>query len=152
MAKKSKRDWLKHPPNCTYCNTPAKLVSGNIVYPHRSDLGSLKYWICKCGARVGTHKNSPNNEPYGLLADAEHRKLKIKAHAAFDPIWRYGRTSRKEAYIWLRKKLGVKKDVHMGWAGKDELKRIIEICQARQAGPVLRADDDEYQDIHCGKI
>ena len=76
----------KEPVICPYCNVPAKLVSSTIVYGDR-DYGLI--WLCsnfpKCDARVGVHKGQ--EFPLGRLADKELRKWKMKAHAAFDPIW-----------------------------------------------------------------
>jgi len=86
---------------CPYCRSAAKLVTGNVIYPHRPDLASLKFWQCKpCGAFVGTHKNSSSHAPLGTLANATLRRDRSQAHAAFDPLWRDGSMSRTDAYRW----------------------------------------------------
>ena len=101
---------------CGYCDTPAKLVGGKVIYPHRSDLYCLNFWFCQpCGAYVGCHKNSKDHAPLGHLSNKELRDYKQKVHAVFDPIWRSGRKTRKEAYQWLADELGIDiKRCHIG--------------------------------------
>jgi hypothetical protein len=116
-------------PLCTYCKNPAFLVSGEIIYPHRHDLFSLKFWNCPpCKAYVGCHKNTKDHKPFGILANAELRKLKSMAHAAFDPKWKSGRMRRSEAYGILADRLGIKKkDCHIGEFDESMCRRVIEI-------------------------
>lgn len=65
----------------------------------------------------------------GRLATEETRRLKIAAHAAFDPLWKSGRMKRGDAYAWLQEQTGLSaRDCHMGWMSDDDLRRVIEIC------------------------
>lgn len=58
---------------CSYCNNEAKLVSGNVIYPHRPDLAYLRFWQCApCAAYVGCHKGT--TKPLGRIANAELRQ------------------------------------------------------------------------------
>lgn len=116
-------------PACSYCSRQAFLVSGEVIYPHRKDLAYLKFWNCQpCGAYVGCHKNSKDFKPLGRLANAELRKLKMLAHAAFDPKWKTGRMRRSEAYGILADRLGIKKkDCHIGMFDEETCRRVIEI-------------------------
>lgn len=116
-------------PQCDYCKNPAILVSGQVIYPHRNDLYSLKFWNCiPCKAYVGCHKNSKDHKPLGRLANAELRKLKSLAHTAFDPKWKTGGMSRKDAYAILADRLGIKrKDCHIGMFDEETCRRVIEI-------------------------
>ena len=149
----AKRDWRKDPPECFNCGDAAELVTGKEVYPHRPDLHKGKYWICyPCNAYVGTHKGSTQAAPLGLLATDEHRKLKMQAHAAFDPIWRSRELTRSEAYAWLKRELRSARSVHIGWSTPEELEEIIKICRERKAARWQYVDPDDYQDIHSGKI
>lgn len=119
---------------CDYCGREALLVSGRDIYPHRPDLYSLKFWSCSpCGAWVGCHKRS-NAVPLGRLADADLRKAKSAAHAAFDPIWKSGEMHRRNAYDWLSKKLGIKfKDCHIGMFDIATCEKVVRICnEARE--------------------
>lgn len=59
---------------CDYCGADAKLVTGDVIYPHRHDLRARRFWQCvPCDAYVGTHANSLNHHPLGRLANAELR-------------------------------------------------------------------------------
>lgn len=89
---------------CDYCGTPADFVDSSVVY-HGHSFGMI-YLCPRCGAYVGVHKGS--DKPLGRLANSELRNWKKAAHAAFDPLWKYGpyRGRRNEAYRWLSEKMG----------------------------------------------
>lgn len=114
---------------CDYCNRRAKLLTGASVYPHRPDLYPLKFWVCEpCKAYVGCHKNS-EAVPLGRLANADLRKAKSAAHAAFDPIWKNGRMKRGNAYLWLSERLGITKDIcHIGMFDEKTCWKVVSIC------------------------
>ena len=101
---------------CPYCEKQSELLTGAEVYPNRSDLASLRFWVCKpCKARVGCHKNDDLFRPLGTLANAECRKARMEAHKFFDPLWRGGQMSRTEAYEWLAKALNCPpEECHIG--------------------------------------
>lgn len=113
---------------CPYCQSKSKLVGGDVIYPRRPDLKSLKFWHCTpCDAYVGCHKEGARVEtkngleisdgtiPLGRLADAALRRAKRTAHAAFDPIWSNGLMKRKSAYSWLAKEMKINvHDCHIG--------------------------------------
>ena len=74
-------------PVCPYCNEDAVLTTGTVLYPHRPDLATKHFWMCwKDKAWVGCHPHS--DAPLGRLANADLRRAKMAAHAAFDPLWR----------------------------------------------------------------
>lgn len=82
---------------CPYCNKPAKLVKGSVIYPKLPHLASSNYYLCRpCNAYVGCHGNTTN--PLGNLANARLRKARLLAHDAFDAIWKRKLLSRSEAY------------------------------------------------------
>jgi len=120
---------------CDYCKNKVKLVRGVAVYPYRPDLYNKKFYFCEpCDAYVGTH---PNGKPLGRLANAELRKWKSKAHAAFDPLWdrkmikdSCSKTkARKAGYKWLAKELGINyKDCHIGMFDIGMCKKAVEVC------------------------
>lgn len=125
-------------PICPYCNKPAKLVTGAAIYPHRKDLHHLKYWQCEpCGAYVGTHKDSKKNAPLGRLANAELRKAKCAAHAAFDPLWKERVfESRRAAYKWLAEKLGIEsKRCHIGMFDVAMCHAVVKVSLASEINP-----------------
>lgn len=91
---------------CSHCGKPARLVSGRTIYPNREDLFHKKYWNCfPCAAYVGCHPNSI--KPLGTLANAELRQMRKDTHHAFDPLWKNGSLTRKEAYYELAKYLDI---------------------------------------------
>lgn len=114
---------------CPYCGNPAALATGSVVYPHRKDLASKQFWWCEpCDAYVGCHTQgawtyidgqkviSDGTLPLGRLANRELRRAKNAAHYSFDPIWREGGITRREAYALLAGMLQIPvTDCHIGW-------------------------------------
>jgi hypothetical protein len=128
---------LKRPPMppdpCPYCGGVPEITRHDIPsasaarYPYRKDYGPV--WVCPgCEARVGCHPRT--EESLGRLADAELRAAKMAAHEAFDPLWKDGHVSRREAYLWLARRLGYGDDaeVHVGWMSAEECRRVVEVC------------------------
>lgn len=122
---------------CRYCEQPAKLLrAGDDGYPYQRDYGPM--WVCApCAAWVGCHPGTTN--ALGCLANAELREWKMKAHAAFDPLWqakirRDGCSkshARKAGYRWLSERLGIPfKLTHIGYMNVDECKRVVEVCSS----------------------
>lgn len=106
---------------CPYCEKKAKLVTGEVVYPHRSDLAEKRFYHCApCGAYVGCHDGT--EKPLGRLANPKLRSLKMRCHDAFDPHWlsqkgKHGnvRDLRSQLYNRLAKQMGIPKDeCHFG--------------------------------------
>jgi hypothetical protein len=118
---------------CPYCTQPAKLVDGSVIYPHRPDLAHLKFWRCDpCDAHVGVHRDSPKFAPLGRLANKELRGWKNKAHAVFDPLWKRGTYSRREAYALLQAKMELTQaQAHIGKMDVDQCKRVVELFGER---------------------
>ena len=76
-------------PLCAHCLTPAAVVSGVDVYPHRPDLGHKWFWRCgRCpDAYVGCH--GITKRPLGRPANAELRKARGILHdQRVDPLWK----------------------------------------------------------------
>jgi hypothetical protein len=120
---------------CPYCQSQAEKVTGEKIYPHRPDLYHKTFWECEpCDAYVGCHPNT--DTPLGRLADIELREAKMRAHAVFDPIWKGGDMKRGEAYGWLAKQLGIKKqECHIGMFDVETCERVVVVCaQTNQEG------------------
>lgn len=121
---------------CDYCHQPAPLVTGREVYPHRPDLWEKRFYACMpCGAWVGCHPPATapgggvgdGTVPMGRIANAELRRAKSAAHAAFDPLWQ-GRRSmrRRDAYLWLAQELRIEpEDCHIGMFDLDQCRAVI---------------------------
>lgn len=116
---------------CNYCGKDAVLVTGRVIYPHRPDLAGLQFWQCSpCSAWVGCHKDS-KAAPLGRLANAELRRAKSAAHAAFDPLWKSGMKRRRDAYEWLSKELGISgKDCHIGMFDVAMCHEVVRACES----------------------
>jgi hypothetical protein len=124
--------------NCDYCGQPAERVTGAVMYPHRPDLASRVFFRCTpCDAYVGTHEGTDPPQPLGRLANAELRGAKIRAHAAFDPLWRQAIAQtglaravvRREAYKWLAARLGLPaRETHIGMLDVPACHRVVEVC------------------------
>ena len=112
---------------CDYCGQPAEYVDSKEVYG--SSHGMI--YLCRdCDAYVGVHKGT--NKPKGRLANAELRKYKMQAHHAFDPLWRYGGMTRREAYQWLSREMRIPEDeAHIGMFDVARRVRAIQLCGAR---------------------
>lgn len=118
---------------CPYCGDVAAFVTGAVIYPHRRDLYARMFYHClPCQAWVGTHKGT--TKPLGRLANAELRRAKIDAHAAFDAKWRRIGWKRGAAYRWLANALGISgRSCHIGMFDVDLCRRVVAVCEQPQA-------------------
>jgi len=99
---------------CCGCNKKVKpvLVNGKVVYPHRTDLNNLQFYMCeKCKNFVGCHRNKYQNKtkqpiPLGVIPTKEIKIVRRQIHSLIDPLWKNGRISRSKLYAVLSKKLG----------------------------------------------
>jgi hypothetical protein len=117
--------------HCDYCNRRAVFTDSAVVYSGRS-YGNIYY--CKpCKAWVGVHKGT--RHPLGRLANAELRKAKMKAHAAFDPLWKDGDMNRAQAYEWLADALGIPAArCHIGMFDVETCRRVVQVVALRGFG------------------
>ena len=117
---------------CAYCGRQAELVDSSVIYGRSY---GHKVWLCRnCMAYVGCHRGT--DKPLGRLANAELREWKKKAHAAFDPLWQYGRfrKRRNAAYAWLSQQMHLPiEKTHIGMFDVAECKRVIEICNKERS-------------------
>lgn len=139
---------------CPYCNNKAKLVDGDIIYPHRSDLKKLKFYFCEpCNAFVGTHKvkSGAYYKPLGTLANTETRNARRDAHAVFDVLWRKKYMTRSEAYKWLGNKLGLTPEkCHIGESDIYTCGLIIEMSKVKLAE--IRRKETKAKLDNLGKL
>lgn len=91
--------------------------------------GCTRFPACK--AAHGAH---PDGRPLGVPADKPTKDARIRAHAAFDPLWRAEglrgrekRRSRGRAYRWLADQLGLE-NVHISELSIDQCNRVVEVC------------------------
>lgn len=95
---------------CCSCDKEiiARLTNGKEIYPHRSDLKNVPFWICDtCGNYVGTHHKTKNwDKPLGVIPNTEMRKIRQTIHELLDPLWKTGGVKRKDIYAKLSNVLG----------------------------------------------
>jgi len=95
------------------------------MYREPGHYGGWEYrcenWKDGCPATLGCH---PNGAPLGTPTNGAGRNARIKAHAAFDVLWKHGLMSRGEAYAWLAKEMG-KQEAHIGQMSEEECDLVI---------------------------
>ena len=117
---------------CPYCGSQVILKDASFIYNTSKSKEYGKVWVCnnypKCDAYVGCHKGT--DKPKGRLANPRLRCLKMEAHKQFDPLWKSGLMSRKEAYMWLSNHLNISiEDCHIGMFDVKECQKTIHICR-----------------------
>jgi ssDNA-binding Zn-finger/Zn-ribbon topoisomerase 1 len=80
--------------SCGECGAPMVLRNSRFGLFY----GCSIYPKCK-----GTHGAHPDGRPLGKPANKATKGARMKAHAAFDQLWKgKGKRSRRSAYKWLR--------------------------------------------------
>lgn len=129
---------MSEAPRCPYCKKLAEYRESSESIYHGKDYGPV--WICgPCQAWCGCHPGT--DRPLGRLADAELRKAKMAAHAAFDPHWKTQGFSRATAYKYLADALEIdREECHIGMFDVTMCKRVVNVCpldipsEKRQSG------------------
>jgi len=84
--------------------------------------GCTKYPECR--ATHGAHQDL--GVPLGVPADKETKQWRVKAHEAFDTLWKNGRMSRTKAYEWMRGAMGLsEEEAHIGMFDKETCVRLM---------------------------
>jgi len=123
--KKNKQKQVK----CPYCGAIAVIRDGSYVYGENSRI--KKVYVCsrypECDSYVSAHEGT--SLPMGTLANSELRNKRIKAHRAFDAIWKNKIMNRDSAYRWLRDKFGLAlEQAHIGKLSDYMCSRLITEC------------------------
>lgn len=127
------------PPTCPYCQRAAVFMQdSSSLYATGKDWGPM--WACLNPAHerawVGCHPRT--TKPLGRLADKALRQAKLRAHAAFDPLWKtkmerdaLGQNeARRAGYAWLAKQLGINPaDCHVGMFDVATCDRVVALCE-----------------------
>lgn len=112
---------------CPFCGNDM-ILKGTDKYRHRD--GSLRtFYACsaypRCKAVCGAH---PDGTPSSTPADPETKLARMRAHEAFDKLWKTGRMTRPAAYVYLQKLMGLGRDeAHIGFFDKDQCESLIEL-------------------------
>jgi hypothetical protein len=118
-----------HPKICNICGGVVEYISNAKIYGKKYGSGYC-YHCTKCGAYVGTHKTRPK-EAFGILANKEMRKMKMKCHHIFDALWKTPK-ERKRLYKRLADRMNIRvKDCHFGYFDMEQLKRAYAIITSK---------------------
>jgi hypothetical protein len=124
---------LPIPKTCPNCSGPVSLMSHESVYGRA--YGEWP-WMYKCedmtcNSSVGLHPYT--SIPLGSLANAELRHMRMRAKAAFEPLWKNQIMSRTAAYVWLAGAMNLKtiEECHVGWFDKAQCEEAIVHCRAK---------------------
>lgn len=107
--------------NCGECGAPMRLrFSKRYSKTGKAEpfYGCSNYPECK-----GTHGAHPDGKPLGIPANKETKSARIRAHAAFDQLWKEKDSpmSRGEAYAWMKRETGFE---HIGELTKEECEEL----------------------------
>lgn len=108
---------------CPKCSQLAKCVKQSLVYKTKTELTGYCYWCKKCDTLVGCHPHT--KVPLGTMADRETRQWRMRAHNAFDTLWKLGFVKRDEAYSILKKEFG--REIHIGESDIETCQKIINL-------------------------
>lgn len=113
---------LPAPKVCRYCGGHVEFVNNSQVYGKPCGRWPYVYLCQHCGAKIGVH---PGTEiPLGTLANKGLQQARVRAHRAFDALWRSGVMKRSRAYRLLSRKLGIPADrCHIGMFDYEECRR-----------------------------
>lgn len=114
-------------PKCGECQSPMIL--------RESRYG--KFWGCsqypECKGTHGAHQ--ADGRPLGIPADKETKEARIKAHAAFDELWKGRQMTRTAAYQWMGEAMALEPaNRHIGRFTKEQCARLIALLAARKGG------------------
>lgn len=133
---------------CPYCRKTTKYLPDSSEVYSGTDYGPV-YYCAPCSAWVGCHKDEPQKAK-GRLANKELRGLKIRVHAAFDPIWQQGHYSRKDAYKWLSEQLNIPPEfIHIGMFSTKTCLLAEKVCQGfiNDKVPKQKTEDELRNDM-----
>lgn len=93
--------------------------------------GCINYPACR--GLVSAHQDT--KEPMGLPADMATRKARMRAHAAFDTLWKGGPLTRRGAYRWLRQTLSLSyEEGHIGRLTLTQCEALIAAVKLLKGG------------------
>lgn len=121
---------LPRPIICDECGSPrVHLQKRSFMRMRVTNKWDLVWHCLDCLALVGCHEGT--DIPLGLMASAQTRAARFDAHKAFDRLWRGGRMSRADAYMWLSQTLMVPvEQAHIGMLTERQCEKLVEAVKA----------------------
>lgn len=127
------RSLMPEPVTCRYCHCPVRYCSHAEIYGGRTYSDWPYIYLCtnrECRASIGVHRGT--RDPLGTMADKALKAARVKAHAAFDPLWKEKLLKREEAYRWLAAHLDIERwRCHISWFEADICAKVEELCAAK---------------------
>ncbi len=110
---------------CPYCKS--KTIKGTESDVYGREYSGKPLIRCakypQCDSYVGCHEDG---NPLGRLANKELRDYKIRAHNAFDKIWKEKKMDRSKSYQLLSEALNIPAQyTHIGMFSKKTLIKVI---------------------------
>ena len=132
---------LPAPTNCPHCASAVELVNNSEIYGRSYGEWPWAYRCTDddCDSYVGLHPFT--SIPLGTLANAELRKARKDAKAAFNPIWQSGEMTRSEAYGWLAGALRIEnaEECHIGWFDLVMCRQVTRQCYRRRVAQQVKS-------------
>jgi ssDNA-binding Zn-finger/Zn-ribbon topoisomerase 1 len=108
-------------PTCPKCLIKMKRRQSNFK-PGVYWWGCINFPLCRF-----TCAEHPDGTMMSTPADAFTKRMRIKAHEAFDALWKSRRISRKHAYKIMRELMGMtKEEAHIGMFDAHTCRTLIE--------------------------
>ena len=108
-----KKKRKKHRLACGRCGKPMHLHGQVYVCPD--------YPRCR-----GSHKAHKDGTPTGIPADAPTGEARRIAHQRFDQIWKSGKVTRPQAYLILKRVMGLSiPEAHISRFSKDQCLQLV---------------------------
>jgi zinc-finger-containing domain/Topoisomerase DNA binding C4 zinc finger len=106
---------------CPNCGAPLELKDSKFGLFY----GCTNWSRTRCRGGVSAH---PDGTPVGVPVDDATRGARIDAHQMFDQIWKGGRMTRKQAYLWLAEQMDLPATkAHIGLFNVEQCRRVIDI-------------------------
>jgi phage nucleotide-binding protein len=107
---------------CPYCGREPVFLTSKQFYGR--DYGTNVYLCRPCNAYVGTHGRGKT--PLGTLANKNLRDMRMRTHAAFDPLWKSKKMSRSKAYKWMAEVMELPGDkAHIGMFDENQCLELL---------------------------
>ncbi len=88
----------------------------------------LKYVCLQCRASLIANKYG---QPLGSPTTKDVRRLRMRAHIAFDQLWKSGDVTRSSAQRWIANELGIPfRRCHFGYMNRQQLEVVIDLSNA----------------------
>ena len=91
-----------------------------------------------CYHTIGAH---PDGRALGIPGDFKTRDARTRVHAAFDPIWKSNHMKRWDAYIWMKKALGINGEAHIGEFDYAMCERLLQVIRTYRSTLPERAQE-----------